>query len=251
MNTRTVLLWHNNGETRFTFAVNPASITVSRPNVNRMASLALGGQVNLWGAGGCGRSPWTPSCPGRVPPSSRVPPLRPSWPAENLAGFRRPRPPHHLGYRHQRCLPPGGRVPDLPGGGRGCVAVGLPAGIQVPDGGQDQRPRCRGGETASTQTKIQQEDERVELTAYDRGMALTRNELYGAFVGTGAQIVAQIAQRLGIATGSVQTQQGYQTILSTAGQSAYGLFPAAYEWIFAKVWLLSAVFCGRCRLWEF
>ena len=52
MNTRTVLLWHNNGETRFTFAVNPASITVSRPNVNRVADLALGGQVNLWGGRG-------------------------------------------------------------------------------------------------------------------------------------------------------------------------------------------------------
>lgn len=52
MNTRTVLLWHNNGETQFTFAVNPASITVSRPNVNRVAELAMGGQINLWGGRG-------------------------------------------------------------------------------------------------------------------------------------------------------------------------------------------------------
>ena len=52
MNTRTVLLWHNNGETQFTFAVNPAGITVSRPNVNRVADLALGGQINLWGGRG-------------------------------------------------------------------------------------------------------------------------------------------------------------------------------------------------------
>ena len=52
MNTRTVLLWHNNGETQFTFAVNPADITVSRPNVNRVADLALGGQINLWGGRG-------------------------------------------------------------------------------------------------------------------------------------------------------------------------------------------------------
>lgn len=52
MNTRTVLLWHNNGETQFTLAVNPASITVSRPNVNRVESLALGGQINLWGGRG-------------------------------------------------------------------------------------------------------------------------------------------------------------------------------------------------------
>lgn len=52
MNTRTVLLWHNNGETQFTFAVNPADITVSRPNVNRTVSLAMGGQLNLWGGRG-------------------------------------------------------------------------------------------------------------------------------------------------------------------------------------------------------
>lgn len=52
MNTRTVLLWHNNGETQFTFAVNPAHITVSRPNANRVADLALGGQINLWGGRG-------------------------------------------------------------------------------------------------------------------------------------------------------------------------------------------------------
>ena len=52
MNTRTVLLWHNNGETQFTFSVNPANITVSRPNVNRTVSLAMGGQVNLWGGRG-------------------------------------------------------------------------------------------------------------------------------------------------------------------------------------------------------
>lgn len=52
MNTRTVLLWHNNGETQFTFAVNPSNITVSRPNVNRVANLAMGGQINIWGGRG-------------------------------------------------------------------------------------------------------------------------------------------------------------------------------------------------------
>ncbi len=52
MNTRTVLLWHNNGETQFTFAVNPIGITVSRPNTNRVETLALGGEINLWGGRG-------------------------------------------------------------------------------------------------------------------------------------------------------------------------------------------------------
>lgn len=52
MNTRTVLLWHNNGAERIYLTVNPASIRVSRPNVNRVEPLALGGSINLWGGRG-------------------------------------------------------------------------------------------------------------------------------------------------------------------------------------------------------
>lgn len=52
MNTRTVLLWHNNGAERIYLAVNPAEIRISRPNENRMVSLAMGGTVNLWGGRG-------------------------------------------------------------------------------------------------------------------------------------------------------------------------------------------------------
>ena len=52
MNTRTVLLWHNNGEERIYFTVNPARLTVSRPNENRVRSLAMGGTVNIWGGRG-------------------------------------------------------------------------------------------------------------------------------------------------------------------------------------------------------
>lgn len=52
MNTRTVLLWHNNGEERIYLAVNPAEIRVSRPNENQVATLAMGGTVNIWGGRG-------------------------------------------------------------------------------------------------------------------------------------------------------------------------------------------------------
>ena len=57
MNTRTVLLWHNNGAERIYFTVNPASIRVSQPNVNRVEPLALGssdGGVFFGGARGAG-----------------------------------------------------------------------------------------------------------------------------------------------------------------------------------------------------
>ena len=52
MNTRTVLLWHNNGEERIYFTVNPARLTVTRPNENRVRSLSMGGTVNIWGGRG-------------------------------------------------------------------------------------------------------------------------------------------------------------------------------------------------------
>lgn len=52
MNTRTVLLWHNNGEQRIYFTVNPEEMTISRPNRNRVLPLAMGGTVNVWAGRG-------------------------------------------------------------------------------------------------------------------------------------------------------------------------------------------------------
>ena len=52
MNTRTVLLWRNNGEQRITFTVNPEKIAISRPNRNQVHPLAMGGTMNAWGGRG-------------------------------------------------------------------------------------------------------------------------------------------------------------------------------------------------------
>ncbi len=52
MNTRTVVLWHNNGEERIYFTVNSAEINVSRSNQNWVLSLAMEGTVNVWGGRG-------------------------------------------------------------------------------------------------------------------------------------------------------------------------------------------------------
>lgn len=46
------MLWHNNGEERIYFTVNPAEISVSRPNENRVLPLAMGGTVNVWAGRG-------------------------------------------------------------------------------------------------------------------------------------------------------------------------------------------------------
>ncbi|MCI8809098.1 MAG: LysM peptidoglycan-binding domain-containing protein [Oscillibacter sp.] len=52
MNTRTVVLWHNNGEERIYFTVNSAEINVSRSNQNWVLSLAMERTVNVWGGRG-------------------------------------------------------------------------------------------------------------------------------------------------------------------------------------------------------
>lgn len=52
MNSRTILIWYNNGEQRFSFTVNPERLSISRPNCNRVETLALGGEINLWGGRG-------------------------------------------------------------------------------------------------------------------------------------------------------------------------------------------------------
>lgn len=68
MNSRTILLWHNNGEQQFSFTVNPESLSVSRPNRNRVETLAMGGTVNLWGGRGLREVRFTTFLPGERSP---------------------------------------------------------------------------------------------------------------------------------------------------------------------------------------
>ena len=68
MNSRTILIWHNNGEQQFSFTVNPEKLTVSRPNCNRVETLAAGGTVNLWGGRGLREVTFTTFLPGECSP---------------------------------------------------------------------------------------------------------------------------------------------------------------------------------------
>ena len=68
MNTRTVLLWHDNGAERITLSVNPEQISVSRPNVNRVLSLAMGGTANAWGGRGLREVTLSTFLPGETSP---------------------------------------------------------------------------------------------------------------------------------------------------------------------------------------
>lgn len=68
MNTRTILLWHNNGEQQLTFTVNPETLSVSRPNTNRVYALAMGGEVNVWGGRGLREVKFSTFLPGKQSP---------------------------------------------------------------------------------------------------------------------------------------------------------------------------------------
>ena len=68
MKSRTILLWHNNGEQQFSFTVNPERLRVSRPNCNRVEHLAMGGTVNLWGGRGLREVTFTTFLPGESSP---------------------------------------------------------------------------------------------------------------------------------------------------------------------------------------
>ena len=65
--------------------------------------------------------------------------------------------------------------------------------------------------------------EAVTLTACDRGIYLTRNELYGVYSGTGKTIAAKIAGELGIPLGTVEDDGLRRTIVTGTGQSAFSI----------------------------
>ena len=52
--------------------------------------------------------------------------------------------------------------------------------------------------------ELDRDPEAVTLTAYDRGVYLTRNELYGVYTGTGRRIAGKIAGELGVPLGAVE-----------------------------------------------
>ena len=65
--------------------------------------------------------------------------------------------------------------------------------------------------------------EKVTLTAFDRGVYLARNELYGVFCGTGADICRQAAAKLGVPVGSLDADVSRKTIVTGAGESAFSV----------------------------
>lgn len=99
------------------------------------------------------------------------------------------------------------------------LTLALGDGVTLADGGGT---RFSGGVQ-----EVRRTPETVSFTAYDRGIYLTRNELYGVFSGSGADIAAQVAGALGIALGAVDAPQGFQTIVTSSGDTAYDILRRA------------------------
>ncbi len=75
--------------------------------------------------------------------------------------------------------------------------------------------------------QIDRTQDTARITAYDQGVYLARNELYGLFLGSGADIAAQVAAKLGIPLGKVEADGQYKTIISRAGQTAFSILRQA------------------------
>lgn len=75
--------------------------------------------------------------------------------------------------------------------------------------------------------EVRRTPETVSFTAYDRGIYLTRNEFYGVFSGSAADIAAQVAARLGIPLGTVDAPTGFHTIVTSSGDTAYDILRRA------------------------
>lgn len=69
--------------------------------------------------------------------------------------------------------------------------------------------------------------QQVELTAYDAGIYLTRNELAGVFSGSPDAIVEQVAEELGIPVGTVETDGGWKCICAGSRMRAFDILRQA------------------------
>ena len=74
---------------------------------------------------------------------------------------------------------------------------------------------------------LERSPEKVTLTAFDRGVYLSRNEVYGVFAGTGADICRQVAGKLGIGVESIDASGDYQVITALSGENAFAILRKA------------------------
>ena len=74
---------------------------------------------------------------------------------------------------------------------------------------------------------LERTPEQVKLTAFERGVYLSRNEVHGVFAGTGEAICRAVAAQLGIPCGTLEAQSGYRVLNARSGASAFSLLREA------------------------
>ena len=74
---------------------------------------------------------------------------------------------------------------------------------------------------------LERTPERVRLTAFDRGVFLSRNEVHGVFTGTGGDICRAVAAQLGIPCGTLEADGAYRCIPALNGINAFTLLRRA------------------------
>lgn len=75
--------------------------------------------------------------------------------------------------------------------------------------------------------KLERRPEKTALTACDRGILLTRNELRGAYIGTPEDVVRQVAGELGLPLGTVEAGTGRRCVVPGPGRSAFSILREA------------------------
>ena len=218
--SRTILIWHNNGEQQFTFTVNPERLRVSRPNCNRVERLAMGGTVNLWGGRGLREVSFTTFLP-----EERSPFYGGTDGAEVLTLLKR----WQDNGDPVRLIVSGSDINDA------FLIEDVTETLREGDGDITLTLTLREYKFASELAKdadgavqaVSRNVETVTLIACDRGLYLTANELSGVFAGSPEGICRAVAMRLSLPVGTLEVPAGWKRLVAGAGVRAFDILRQA------------------------
>ena len=74
---------------------------------------------------------------------------------------------------------------------------------------------------------IDRTPEQIVITAFDKGIYLARNELWGVFAGNGEEICRAVAEKLQIGVERIDADETYRTVIAMTGQNAFSILRAA------------------------
>lgn len=75
--------------------------------------------------------------------------------------------------------------------------------------------------------RIDRTPEQAVITAFDKGIYLARNQLWGVFIGTGEEICRTVAEKLQIDVDSIDADETFKTITAVTGQNAFSVLRTA------------------------